>query len=117
MSAFIRFIIRQSGWLALLLFVFAIGNSWSLGVGLWQGNGLHGFVIEPGAKGGPPRVVSVWASFVQMLVSLGLVVLLLGLNIWQRAKISRIVLNPHGMGNNGPNVVLFRSQNGWRPRR
>lgn len=116
MTTAIQFMIRQSGWLALLLFLFAVFNGWTVGEGLWQGSSLHGYTIQNSRKGFPYRV-STWTSFIQMLVSLGLFGLLLGFNTWHRAKISRVVVNPRGRGDKGPSVIIFRSQSSRHPRR
>lgn len=67
-----RLIARQSGWLVLLLVLFALANGAYVCEGLWQGGGLYGYILERSAKGGPPRMVSVWAAFVQMLACVGL---------------------------------------------
>ena len=74
MKPAVRLIARQSGWLFLLLVVFAVLNAAYVCEGLWQGSGLHGYIIARGGRGGPPRVVSVWAAFVQMLAGVGLAV-------------------------------------------
>ena len=58
-----QFMVRQSGWLAFFLVLFAVANAACVCEGLWQGSGLHGYIIERGGRGGPPHVVSVWAGF------------------------------------------------------
>ena len=77
MRSAVRFIVRQSGWLVFFLFLFALANAAYVCEGLGQGVGLYGYVIQHSAKGGPPRIVSVWAAFVQMLVFTGLAGVLL----------------------------------------
>ena len=72
-----QFMVRQSGWLAFFLVLFAVANAACVCEGLWQGSGLHGYIIERGGRGGPPHVVSVWAAFNQMLVFAGLAGVLL----------------------------------------
>ena len=72
MKPAVRFIARQSGWLVLLLVLFALMNGAYVCEGLWQGGGLYGYILERSAKGGPPRMVPVWAAFVQMLAGVGL---------------------------------------------
>ena len=72
MKSAARFIARQSGSLVLLLVLFALANGAYVCEGLWQGGGLYGYILERSAKGGPPRMVSVWAAFVQMLACVGL---------------------------------------------
>ena len=73
----IQFVVRQSGWLAFSFVLFALLNAAYVCEGLWQGSGLHGYIIERGGRGGPPHVVSVWAAFNQMLVFAGLAGVLL----------------------------------------
>ena len=80
MRSAVQFVARQSGWLAFSLVLFALLNAAFVCEGLWQGSGLHGYVIQHGAKGGPPSVISVWAAFVQMLVFIGLAGVLLIVN-------------------------------------
>ena len=72
MKSAARFIARRAGWLVLLLVLFALANGAYVCEGLWQGGGLHGYILERNAKGGPPHMVSVWAAFVQMLACIGL---------------------------------------------
>ncbi len=69
MKAAIQFIIRQSGWLAFYFLVFAVGCGTDVCIGLWQGSGLHGYVIHQG-KTRNGYVVPVWRSFMQAVVFL-----------------------------------------------
>lgn len=117
MNAIFQFIMRQSGWLTFFLLLFAVLNGGYVSEGLWQGSGLHGFTLQPGAKGGPPRVVSTWTAFVEMLLFTGLASLMLGLKAWYTAKISRVVLKSREVKDTEANMVIFRSQTGRRPRR
>ena len=68
----VQFIIRQSGWLAFSLILFALLNAAYVCEGLWQGAGLHGYIVGRGGRGGPPHMVSVWDAFVQMFAFTGL---------------------------------------------
>ena len=71
MKAVTPFIARQCTVAAFLCLGFALLQSFRVGEGLWQGSGLHGYIIELGrAHNG--QVVSVWASFVNMLIALSL---------------------------------------------
>ena len=71
MNAILQFIMRQSGIAAFLCSGFALLQGFRVGEGLWQGSGLHGYVIELGrAHNG--QVVSVWTSFTNMLIALSL---------------------------------------------
>ncbi len=85
MQATVQLVTRQSGWLVFFA-LFALMNGAYVCEGLWQGGGLHGYVIQHSAKGGPPRVVPVWTAFVQMLVFVGLAGMLLGISLWQKAR-------------------------------
>ena len=76
----IQFVLRQSGWLAFSLVLFALLNAAFVCEGLWQGSGLHGYIVGRGGRGGPPHVVSVWAAFVQMFAFAGLAGVLLVIN-------------------------------------
>ena len=70
MNSITQFIARQSTIAAFLCLGFALLQGFRVGEGLWQGSGLHGYIIELGrAHNG--QVVSVWASFVDMLIALG----------------------------------------------
>lgn len=71
MKPIVQRIARQSGFLAWLLFIFALVCWLEVGKGCWQGSGLHGYIIEPGAKGGSPHIISVWTMFVQALALTG----------------------------------------------
>ena len=116
MKAITQFIVRQSGWLTFFFLLFAVLNGVSVLQGLWQGVGLHGYLVQHNKANGA-YVVPVWRSFMQAGVFACLGSSMLIVNVWHRAKISRIVVNPGGMGNKGPNVVIFRSRSSRRPRR
>ena len=75
-----RFVVRQSGWLAFSFVLFALLNAVYVCERLWQGGGLHGYIIEGGGKGGPPHVVSVWAAFCQAWALAGLAGVLVVIN-------------------------------------
>ena len=77
----VQFVIRQSGRLAFLFFVFALMNGGYVGKGLWQGSGLYGSVFEPGYLGRQPHFVSVWAALVEMLAFAALACVLLGISL------------------------------------
>ena len=85
-QAVVQFLRRQSAWLALSLLLFAVLNGAYVSQGIWQGTGLHGYIIEPGAKGGPPRVVSVWSALIWLLVFLGLAIVF-GLSALRHSRI------------------------------
>lgn len=82
MKSAVRFIARQSGWLFLLLVLFALADCAFVCKGLWQGGGLHGYIIQQGAKGGQPRLISVWVAFIQMLACVGLAGVLVIFGRW-----------------------------------
>ena len=85
MKPAVQLVARQSGWLVFFLVLFALMNGAYVCEGLWQGSGLHGYVIQHSAKGGPPRVVSVWLAFVQMLVLAGLAGVFACVALWNSA--------------------------------
>jgi len=85
-QATVQLVTRQSGWLVFFFALFALMSGAYVCEGLWQGGGLHGYVIQHSAKGGPPRVVPVWTAFVPMLVFVGLAGMLLGISLWQKAR-------------------------------
>jgi hypothetical protein len=66
-----QFISRQCTVIIMLCSGFALLQGFRVGEGLWQGSGLHGYVIELG-KAHNGQVVSVWSSFIYMLIALGL---------------------------------------------
>ena len=80
MRSAVQFVVRQSGWLAFFLLLFALLNAAHVCEGLWQGSGLHGYIVERGGRGGPPHMISVWAAFILMLVFTGLVGVLLAIS-------------------------------------
>ncbi len=71
MNTVIQFVARQCTVAAFLCLGFALLQSFRVGEGLWQGSGLRGYVIEFG-KGHNEQIISVWTSFVNMLIALGL---------------------------------------------
>ena len=74
MDAIFQFIIRQSGFLAFLMLLFALANGWYVGEGLWQGSGLHGYTDDMNNKYGF-FIVWTWDAFIRMLICLGLAML------------------------------------------
>jgi len=116
MNAIFQFVMRQSGYLAFFFLLLAVASGFDVCNGLWDGVGLHGYVIHQG-KTRNGYIVPVWRSFVQMIFFACLGCFMLGIKLWHRAKVSRIVINPRVTGGKGPNVVIFRSQSGRRPRR
>ena len=80
MRSTVQFVARQSGWLAFSLVLFALLNAAFVCEGLWQGSGLHGYIVGRGGRGGPPHVFSVWAAFVPMLAFTGLASVLLAIS-------------------------------------
>lgn len=46
MKPTVRFIARQTGWLVLLLVLFALANGAYACEGFWQGSGLHGYSVQ-----------------------------------------------------------------------
>ena len=80
MKTVIQFVVRQSGWLAFFLLLFALANAAYVCQGLWQGSGLHGYTIQHRGKSGSAYIVSTWMAFIQMLVITGLAGVLLVIN-------------------------------------
>jgi len=75
MNAVLQSVIRQSGTAAFLCIGFALLQSFRVGEGLWRGAGLHGYVFEPG-KAHNGQIVSIWDSFLHILIALSLAGLL-----------------------------------------
>ncbi len=69
MKAVTQFVTRQCTIAAFLCLGFALLQSFRIGQGLWQGSGLHGYFIEI-TRGHSAHIISVWASFVNMLIAL-----------------------------------------------
>ena len=72
MKATLQYTMRQSGRLASFCFIWALCMGAEVCQGLWQGGGLHGYVISCCARGGGPRVFAVWTAFIQALTALAL---------------------------------------------
>lgn len=90
MNTVIRFIARQCTVAAFLCLGYALLQSFRVGEGLWQGSGLHGYITEI-SKGHNEQIVSVWASFVKLLIAAGLAGFF-GLTV----RLSRRSLNTRG---------------------
>ena len=89
MKPAIQFVIRQSGWLAFLLFLFAVANGVYVCEGLRQGSGLHGYTIQH-RRYDAAYLVSTWAAFVQMLVSAGMAALFSYIALWSKRGSPRV---------------------------
>jgi hypothetical protein len=76
---------RVARFLALLLLMFALLRGMEVGQGLWQGSGLHGYIIHHG-KANSGITVSVWAAFVQTLALAGVSGLFAGIFLWCKKK-------------------------------
>ena len=80
MRSAIQFVLRQSGWLAFFLFLFALVQGWYVCEGLWQGSGLYGYTLQHRNRYDSAFVVSTSAAFVRMLAFTGLAGVLLFIN-------------------------------------
>ena len=85
MRSAIQFVVRQSGWAAFFLLLFALMQGWYVCEGLWQGSGLHGYTIQHRGKYGSGYVVSTWTAFILMLAFMGLAGVLLVINRRRRS--------------------------------
>jgi len=76
MKPAVQFIARQSGWLSPFVFLFALAQGGYVCQGLWQGSGLHGYIIVGGNRFSSPTIISVWSAFIQALAFASLACLL-----------------------------------------
>ncbi len=83
-----QFIIRQSRSLAFVLLMFALLRGLEVCQGLWQGSGLHGYVVHYG-KAHSGFTVSVWAAFLQALALAGAAGLFACIASWHRRRAPR----------------------------
>ncbi len=86
MTSITQFVIRQSGFLAFLLLLFAVANGWYVGEGLWQGSGLHGYTDNMNNKYGF-FIVWTWDAFIRMLVFFGLALIFGLIALWRSGMV------------------------------